>query len=207
MNSGNMTARHLEWVGRRDRRVVRAAAADARGVLGDVVLRRPVGARGIQAAHAGAAGRPRAVPRHPTAARRAHAERDRARTEDQESAAVRPHAAPHRAAEPPDQARVAGRSRVQAIRATRRAHRGGRHGRCDRRLLEDLRLPEGGGARPDPSHGAGKEFRRDHGARGVRPHAQRARPPDRDGRGAGSRPTRRRAAPGRSRMSARPAFA
>ena len=51
--------------------MVPAAALLARGVVGDVVLRRPRRARGPEAAHAGAARGPRAVPRHAAAARAA----------------------------------------------------------------------------------------------------------------------------------------
>ena len=78
------------------------------------------------------------------------------------------------------QARVAGRSRIQAVRAPRRAHGRGGHRRRDRRLREDLRLPARGRARsPTSVGGARQELRRHDGARGVRPHAQRDRPPRR----------------------------
>ena len=73
-----------------------------------------------------------------------------------------------------DQARLAGRSRIQAVRAPRRAHGGRGHRRCDRRLREDLGLPARGGPRDaDPSIRARQELRRHDRARGVRPHAQR----------------------------------
>ena len=54
---------------------------------------------------------------------------------------------------------VAGRSRIQAVRAPRRAHGRGGHRRRDRRLRQDLGLPARGGARSRlRCSSAGKSF-------------------------------------------------
>ena len=74
------------------------------------------------------------------------------------------------------QARVAGRSGIQAVGAPRRADGRRGHRRCDRRLRQDLGLPARGRPDADTVRGDRQELRRHDGARGVRPHAQRARP-------------------------------
>ena len=68
LNSGNLSARQLEWVWLAARRVVPAAAPVARAAVGQCVLCRSRQPDGAAAAPAGAARRPRAVPRHPRAA-------------------------------------------------------------------------------------------------------------------------------------------
>ena len=98
MNSGNLTARHLEWVANE----LDEWCAPLRLTLEPssviVVLRRPRQPRGAQAPHARAARGPRAVPRHAAAARAPDAERRRDRAEDPPPAALRQDAAAQRAA-------------------------------------------------------------------------------------------------------------
>ena len=175
------------------RRMVPAAAAHARAVVGHVVLRGPRQPHRPAPPLACAARGPRAVPRHASAARAAAAERRGARAEDQEPAAVGKDRAPERAARARHQARVAGRSGVQAVRAPRRAHVGRGHRRRDRRLRQDLGLPARGGAGADAGARARQELRRHDGARRVRPRAQRGRPPARAGAAPARQRSRRRA--------------
>src|SRR6266508_2086948 len=129
--------------------MVRAAAPDARAVVGDIVLRRSRQPRRTQAPRAVAARGPRAVPRYAAVARAADAERRDARAEDPQPAAVQSYGPSQRAAEPDVEARLASRSRVQAVRAPRRAHVRRRPDRRDRRLLEDIGIPARGGALAD----------------------------------------------------------
>ena len=73
------------------------------------------------------------------------------------------------------QARRAGRPRIQAVRAARRAHRGERKRRRDRRLPEDRQLLQGRGAAADRARRFhGRQLRQHDGDRRVRPHPQRA---------------------------------
>ena len=181
VNSGNLTPKHVDWGRDPSRRVVPAAAAHARAVVGHLVLRGPRQPDGASPPHAGSARRPRAVPRHASAARAPAAERRDARAEDQEPAAVRPDRAPERAARALHEARLPGRPGVQAVRPARRAHVGSGHRRRDRRVREDLGLPARGGTGADAGARSRQELRRDDGARGVRARAQRARPAARAG--------------------------
>ena len=109
MNAGNMTARHLEWVAGELDEWCAPLRLSLEPSFGHVVLRRPGRARRPAPPHALAARGARAVPRHAAAALGADAERRDARAEDPRPAAVGSHAQAHRAAGPPDQARVAGR--------------------------------------------------------------------------------------------------
>ena len=105
------------------RRVVPAAAAHARAVVGHVVLRRPRQPHRAAPPHAGAARGPRAVPRHRGRCTRCCMQnvavleqKIRGQPLSDEDGAAQ------RAARSRDQARLAGRSRIQAVRAPRRAH-------------------------------------------------------------------------------------
>ena len=85
--------------------------------------------------------------------------------------------AAQRAARPADQARLAGRPRIQAVRAPRRAHVGARAASTRSSGFAKISgfLREEERASDARSSSIGEELRRHDGARRVRPHAQRAR--------------------------------
>jgi len=162
--------------------MVRAAAVVPRIVDRDKLLRRFGSACGLAAPRPAAARGTRPLSRYASVACGADAERSDARPEGAQQSSLGSHATPGRAAEPAQQARFAGRSRVQAVRAARRAHQRRRQRRCDHRLHQDRGLSA---RRRDAAvHGLAPQaehVRRYHRDRYFRPHAQRPGADARDG--------------------------
>ncbi len=153
------------------RHLVRIAAPVAVGAHADVVLRRPHEPRRPQAPDVGTARRQRAVRRHPAAARHADAKPGRAAADRARQAALRRIEARRRAAHATRPLRRQGRSRIQAVRALRRAHADEGQRRRHRGARQDRRFPARGGPRSQFRDVRRQDLRRRARARGVRPRA------------------------------------
>ena len=208
MNAGNLSPRHVEWVAEQ---LSEWCAPLRLNIESSTVTSFYVdlGARtGLRRRGPAAARRPRAVPRYAPAARDADAERRHARAEGAQRSAVGADAAPHRAAQPDDQARVrrstpsSGRSRAAASARTRRERR------RDRRIHQDRRLPaRRGSAAADRGRQTARQFRRRRSrSRRSATCATKTRAHARGRAGGCSRPMPRPAAPGTFATCRKPAI-